>query len=154
MLIIDCHGHYTTAPAPHQAFRAAQLAWADHPTGEAPKPSAISDDAIRQSIEENQLKLQQQRHADITIFSPRASAMAHHEGNEIVSQDWTRACNDLIHRVVTLYPRNFVGVCQLPQFPGVSIRNSVAELQRCVSELGFSFFEATIHVQSMSFCGV
>ena len=26
MLIIDCHGHYTTAPDGHQAFRKAQLA--------------------------------------------------------------------------------------------------------------------------------
>ena len=25
MLIIDCHGHYTTAPERHQKFRDAQL---------------------------------------------------------------------------------------------------------------------------------
>ncbi|MGO9782852.1 MAG: hypothetical protein ACLPKE_05915 [Streptosporangiaceae bacterium] len=25
-MIIDCHGHYMTAPAPHQQFRDAQLA--------------------------------------------------------------------------------------------------------------------------------
>ena len=137
MLIIDCHGHYTTAPAPHQNFRAAQLAWAKNSVGPAPKPGFISDDEIRESIEENQLKLQRQRGADVTIFSPRASAMAHHEGNECVSQDWARACNDLIHRVVEMYPENFVGVCQLPQFPGVSVENSIAELERCVNELGF-----------------
>ena len=137
MLIIDCHGHYTTAPAPHQNFRAAQLAWAKNSVGPAPKPRFISDDEIRESIEENQLKLQRQRGADVTIFSPRASAMAHHEGNECVSQDWARACNDLIHRVVEMYPENFVGVCQLPQFPGVSVENSIAELERCVNELGF-----------------
>ena len=29
MLIIDCHGHYTTAPPGHQAFREAQLARLD-----------------------------------------------------------------------------------------------------------------------------
>jgi 4-oxalmesaconate hydratase len=38
---------------------------------------------------------------------------------------------------VDLYPENFVGVCQLPQSPGVPIANSIAELQRCVTELGF-----------------
>jgi 4-oxalmesaconate hydratase len=137
MLIIDCHGHYTTAPAPHQDFRAAQLAWAKHSIGLAPRPGDISDDAIRESIELNQLKLQRERGADLTIFSPRASAMAPHEGNEQVSQDWTRANNDLIKRVVDMYPENFAGVCQLPQFPGVSIENSIAELRRCVNELGF-----------------
>jgi 4-oxalmesaconate hydratase len=137
MLIIDCHGHYTTAPAPHQDFRAAQLAWARDPAGPAPRPGAISDDEIRESIELNQLKLQRERGADVTIFSPRASAMAPHEGNEQVSQDWTRANNDLIKRVVDMYPENFVGVCQLPQFPGVGIENSIAELRRAVTELGF-----------------
>jgi 4-oxalmesaconate hydratase len=30
-----------------------------------------------------------------------------------------------------------VGVCQLPQSPGVPPRNSIAELERCVNELGF-----------------
>jgi 4-oxalmesaconate hydratase len=73
----------------------------------------------------------------MTIFSPRASTMAHHVGDEAVSQAWTRRCNDLIKRVVDLYPETFIGVCQLPQSPGVSIAHSIAELERCVTELGF-----------------
>jgi 4-oxalmesaconate hydratase len=137
MLIIDCHGHYTTAPAAHQAFRDRQMARIKDPGAPAPLPARIGDDEIRETIETHQLKLQKQRGADITIFSPRASAMAHHVGDESVSQTWTRACNDLIKRVTDLYPDNFVGVCQLPQSPGVPIANSIAELTRCVSELGF-----------------
>ena len=137
MLIIDCHGHYTTAPDAHQRFRDQQLAKLKDPLAPAPTPASISDDEIRETIEKNQLKLQKQRGADITIFSPRASAMAHHVGDEAVSQQWTRACNDLIKRVVDLYPQNFVGVCQLPQSPGVPISHSVQELERSVKELGF-----------------
>jgi 4-oxalmesaconate hydratase len=137
VLIIDCHGHYTTAPAAHQSFRDRQLAWLENPALPAPKPAQISDDEIRDTIEANQLRLQRQRGADLTIFSPRASAMAHHIGNEAISLTWTRACNDLIRRVVELYPENFAGVCQLPQSPGVPIANSIAELGRCVNELGF-----------------
>jgi len=38
----------------------------------------ISDDQIRDSLENAQLKLQRARGTDLTIFSPRASAMAHH----------------------------------------------------------------------------
>jgi len=135
-LIIDCHGHYTTAPEPHQEFRESQLdAFA---SGKAlPEIPIISDDEIRESIELNQLKLLRERGADMTIFSPRASAMAHHLGDNAVSQQWTEACNNLIKRVVDLYPDYFAGVCQLPQSPGVSIENSIAELERCVSELGF-----------------
>jgi 4-oxalmesaconate hydratase len=137
-MIIDCHGHYTTAPSPLQAFRDQQLAAA---TGRAEPPSVaglkISDDQIRESLENAQLRFQRERGTDVTIFSPRASAMAHHVGDENISSTWARVCNDLIHRVCTLYPRNFVGVCQLPQVPGVPPANCVAELERCVKELGF-----------------
>jgi 4-oxalmesaconate hydratase len=136
-MIIDCHGHYTTAPEPHQKFRDQQLAHFKNPGTPAPVKARISDDEIRETIEKNQLKLQRERGADITVFSPRASAMAHHVGDESVSQAWTEACNDLIKRVIDLYPENFVGVCQLPQSPGVPIAHSIRELERCVGDLGF-----------------
>ncbi|MDH4108403.1 MAG: amidohydrolase [Gammaproteobacteria bacterium] len=136
-MIIDCHGHYTTAPEPHQKFREAQLAHFRDPTLPKPGPARISDDQIRETIENNQLKLQRARGADMTLFSPRASAMAHHLGDAAVSKTWSRACNDLIKRVVDLYPENFVGGCQLPQSPGVPISDSIEELERCVNELGF-----------------
>jgi 4-oxalmesaconate hydratase len=136
-MIIDCHGHYTTAPNPHQDYRAAQMARLQDPSLPEPQSAIISDDQIRESIELNQLKLLRERGADMTIFSPRASTMAHHVGDEQVSQTWTAACNNLIARVVELFPEQFIGVCQLPQSPGVPIENSIAELERCVSELGF-----------------
>ena len=137
-MIIDCHGHYTTAPGELQKFRDAQIAGLKDSSLAAPSDKLnISDDQIRASLEGAQLKLQRERGTDLTIFSPRASAMAHHIGNEATSLKWTRICNDLIHRVCTLYPENFVGVCQLPQSPGVAPVNSSAELERCVKELGF-----------------
>jgi 4-oxalmesaconate hydratase len=136
-MIIDCHGHYTTAPAAHQKFRDAQIAGLKDPSAPAAKAGAISDDEIRETIEKNQLRLQRQRGSDLTLFSPRASAMGHHIGDEAISSAWARANNDLIKRVVDLYPENFAGVCQLPQSPGVPIANSVAELERCVRELNF-----------------
>jgi len=71
MLIIDCHGHYTTAPHAHQQFRDEQLARLKDPSLSVPSPARISDDEIRETIENNQLKLQRERGADITIFSPR-----------------------------------------------------------------------------------
>jgi 4-oxalmesaconate hydratase len=136
-MIIDCHGHYTTAPKPLQDFRDAQIKAFDSGSSTTPPAPQFSDDEIRKSLEGAQLKLQRERGADLTIFSPRASAMAHHIGDERVSAAWTRECNDLIARVVGLYPDNFVGVCQLPQSPGAPPANSVAELKRCVNELGF-----------------
>lgn len=135
-MIIDCHGHYTTAPEPHQLFREAQLE-AYRSGKPLPGVPHISDDEISESVEKNQLRLLKERGADMTIFSPRASAMAHHLGDRAVSEQWTSACNDLIKRVVDLYPDYFIGVCQLPQSPNVSIEHSVAELERSVNELGF-----------------
>ena len=136
-MIIDCHGHYTTAPAQLQNYRDGQLDSYKDPTKPLPELETISDDEIRESIEQNQLKLIEARGLDLTIFSPRASAMAHHLGDAQISSDWTKICNDLIARVVGLFPDNFIGVCQLPQSPNVSIENSVRELERCVNELGF-----------------
>ena len=137
-MIIDCHGHYTTAPEPLQDFRDAQIKALDDATLLATLTGPnISDDQIRDSLEGAQLKLQRERGSDLTIFSPRASAMAHHIGDEAVSLRWSQICNDLIARVVSLYPDNFVGVCQLPQSPGVPPAHSARELERCVNELGF-----------------
>jgi 4-oxalmesaconate hydratase len=135
-LVIDCHGHYTTAPAPHNEWREAQKAGFKSGAPVPPYPT-ISDDEIRETIEQNQLRLIRERGADMTIFSPRASAMAHHIGDAAVSKAWARANNDLIKRVVDLFPETFVGVCMLPQSPDTDLATSVAELERCVTELGF-----------------
>ncbi len=136
-MIIDCHGHYTTAPSGLEAWRKRQIAALGDPS-KAPGVSelVITDAEIRASLENAQLKMQRERGTDLTIFSPRASFMAHHIGNEATSRDWSRLCNDLVHRVCQLYPDNFVGVCQLPQSPGVRPERSIPELERCVNELG------------------
>ncbi len=85
-MIIDCHGHYTTAPAAHDRWREAQTA-AFKAGGDVNLAYPdISDDEIRETIEMNQLRLLRERGADLTVFSPRASAMAHHVGDEVVSQ--------------------------------------------------------------------
>jgi 4-oxalmesaconate hydratase len=137
-MIIDCHGHYTTAPKELEAYRKRQVDGLSDPSHVAAKGTLnISDDQIRESIDKNQLKLQRERGTDVTIFSPRAAGMGHHLGNATTSLHWAQTCNDLIHRVCTLYPDNFVGVCQLPQTTGVPPTNCVEELERCVKELGF-----------------
>src|SRR5688572_12146854 len=138
-MIIDCHGHYTTAPKQLQDYRESQMAeLKTQPLPARTKASlSITDDEIRESLEGAQLKFQRERGTDVTIFSPRASAMGHHIGDATTSLHWTQHCNDLIHRVCTLYPKNFVGVCQLPQTIGVSPASCVEELERCVNEFGF-----------------
>jgi 4-oxalmesaconate hydratase len=135
-MVIDCHGHYTTAPKELQTFRDAQIAGLKDPSMSAPGPVTVSDDQLRESVQP-QLKFQTDRGTDVTIFSPRASAMAHHIGDARTSLGWSRQCNDLIHRVCELFPQNFVGVCQLPQTPSDPLANCIAELERCVNDFGF-----------------
>ncbi|TXH70583.1 MAG: amidohydrolase, partial [Thiothrix sp.] len=138
-LIIDCHGHYTTAPDELGNYREQQKkdVKAD-PLFEHVKGMVnISDDQIRDSLEGAQLKLQRERGTDIAIFSPRASWMGHHLGNQSTSQFWTEHCNDLIYRITNLYPQNFIGAAQLPQSPQADLQASAQELERCVTELGF-----------------
>ena len=135
-LVIDCHGHYTVLPKAHDAWREEQKA-AFKAGQPAPPYPEISDDEIRETIEANQLRLIKERGADLTIFSPRASAMAPHVGDQSVAVKWAQVCNDLIGRVVGLFPETFAGVCMLPQSPEADMTSSVAELRRCVSELGF-----------------
>ncbi|MDA0228236.1 MAG: amidohydrolase, partial [Proteobacteria bacterium] len=80
-MVIDVHGHYTTAPAALGAWRDLQIAALTDPAVQAdPKTLRISDDEIRESIETNQLAKMRERGSDVTIFSPRASFMAHHIG--------------------------------------------------------------------------
>lgn len=138
-MIIDCHGHYTTAPKELGDYREAQKkALEQDPLAVGEKGLlSINDDQIRESLESAQLKLQRERGTDLTLFSPRASWMGHHVGNEHTSKFWTEHCNELIYRISKLYPENFVGVAQLPQSPGVSVENCVVELERCVNEFGF-----------------
>src|SRR5580698_148388 len=136
-MIIDIHGHYTTEPQVVFQFRDKQLAGlADSTRRPTSTELGISDEALLKSVE-RQLAFQKERGSDLTIFSPRASGMAHHVGTEAVSQEWTSLSNDLIHRICTLLPDNFAAVGQLPQFPGVSPKNCIPELERLVNQLGF-----------------
>jgi 4-oxalmesaconate hydratase len=114
-MIIDCHGHYTTEPKDLLRWRKEQVENVKEAAKQPAKASLkVSDDEIRESLEGAQLKLQRERGTDVTIFSPRAMGMSHHIGDYNVSLTWSQLCNEMIHRVCTLYPDNFIGVCQLP----------------------------------------
>ncbi|MFF5563055.1 amidohydrolase family protein [Streptomyces sp. NPDC012623] len=136
-MIIDCHGHYTTAPPALAEWRNRQIAGLTDPAL-APDPAdlRISDDELRRSVEDNQLRLMDERGIDMTVFSPRASFMAHHIGDFPTSARWAALCNELIARVCALYPDRFAPAAMLPQSPGADPATCVPELVRCVEEYG------------------
>jgi 4-oxalmesaconate hydratase len=136
-VIIDVHGHYTTAPKALEAWRSRQIAGITDPSA---KPRVadlkISDDEIRETIETNQLAQMKARGSDLTIFSPRASFMAHHVGDFQVSSTWAAICNELCFRVSRLFPAHFVPAAMLPQSPGVPLETCIPELERSVMQYG------------------
>ena len=136
--VIDCHGHYTKEPPAMLAWRRRQIDAINDPAqSQSPSALKVSDDEIRDSLSGLNVRLQRERGITMTLFAPRAGGMGHHIGDARTSLDWSLVSNDMIHRIATLMPQNFVGVCQLPQTPGVSPKNCTAELERCVTELGF-----------------
>lgn len=136
-MIIDIHGHYTTAPPALGQWRDRQVAAVADGTAEPdPADLRISDDELRESIEANQLKVMDERGIDLTVFSPRASFMAHHIGGFETSAAWARICNDLCHRVSDLFPERFAPAVMLPQSPGVDPATCVDEIKRAATELG------------------
>jgi 4-oxalmesaconate hydratase len=137
-MIIDCHGHYTTAPKALEEWRNKQIANLNSPElGPKVSDLKISDDELRESIEVNQLAKMQERGIDLTIFSPRASFMAHHIGDFNTSATWAAICNELCYRISTLFPDQFMGAAMLPQSPGVDPKSCIRELEKCIKDYGF-----------------
>ena len=68
-MIIDCHGHYTTAPSELGDYRENQKnALSKNKENQVEKGEIrISDDQIRESLENKQLKLQKERGTDLTL---------------------------------------------------------------------------------------
>ena len=67
-MIIDCHGHFTTAPKELQAFRDEQIEGLKHPEqARSKRPLTITDDQLREAVQP-QLKFQSDRGTDVTIF--------------------------------------------------------------------------------------
>ena len=93
--------------------------------GQRARRSATTNCAKASST--NQLKKMQERGSDLTIFSPRASFMAHHIGDFKVSSTWAAICNELCYRVSRLFPDHFIGAAMLPQSPGVDPRTCIPE---------------------------
>ena len=138
-MIIDCHGHYTTAPKELEAFRQKQIAELKEPSSSRSKGAiSITDDEIRETIDKAQLKLQRERGTDVTIFSPRAAGMAHHLGDATTSLHWSeRVQRPDPPRLHALSRRTSSASASCRSRPACRRPTASPELERCVNELGF-----------------
>ncbi len=137
-MIIDIHAHFT-APAELYAYRANILAARSRPRGRLKLDDELIIAALNKPIHGGTSHLQQldEVGTDRQIISPRPYQLMHSEKPERLVHAYCEACNDLTARQVKLFPDRFIGMASLPQNMGVSPKNSIAELERCVRELGF-----------------
>lgn len=127
--VIDIHGHLSSPPAV-RAF-AFNLTAFRNPGDRL----TLSDEDARPAMERH-LRMLDARNIDVQLLSARPVAMLHWEQPRIVAS-WTRTTNDLIAQQCRLRPDRFAGVAQLPQSVEEDTSNCLAELERCVRDLGF-----------------
>jgi 4-oxalmesaconate hydratase len=132
-MIIDVHGHFTTAPSQLDAYRGRQLSALNRPSRGR---LLITDDELRISLIPVIQQLDDRGIASL-IFSPRASGMGHEIGSFATSRYWSEHNNDLIYRATQMYPGRLIPAGQLPQSPGVTPASCIDELERIVTQLGF-----------------
>ena len=131
-MIIDSHAHVVMPP---QSFRfMAELIGG---RGNPSVPPKIPDEAVRKVAEEI-VGIMDSVGTDMQFISPRPYLQMHSVKPARVTELWTRHCNDIIARVVGMFPDRFRGVAGLPQYMHESpAERCVAELERCVNQLGF-----------------
>jgi 4-oxalmesaconate hydratase len=137
-MIIDIHAHFT-APPELFAYKSNLLAG----RGESINKLKLKDEKIVAALNEpvhggtSHLEQLKEVGTDMQIISPRPYQLMHSEKPEKIVRAFTVACNDLTYRQTQLFPDKFIGMACLPQNLGVSPKNSLEELERCVKELGF-----------------
>jgi predicted TIM-barrel fold metal-dependent hydrolase len=128
--VIDVHGHMSTPPQ----FRAyAYNLIALRTPGEGGLD--LSEEAMEGPLKRH-LRMLDERGIDVQMISARPVAYMHWEAAFLV-ENWSRVTNDIIAKQCRMYPDRYRGIAQLPQNSRIDTGNCVAELERCVNELGF-----------------
>jgi len=127
--VIDVHGHMTTPP--HFRGHLGGMISLNTPG----RKLELSDEQLA-NAQKSHLKGMDERNIDVQLLGPRPVAMWHWT-RPFLQEAICRLTNDVIARIVKLHPDRFLGMAQLPQSAELDTRNCLAELERCVKELGF-----------------
>src|SRR5689334_1152812 len=127
--VIDVHGHMSTPP--HFRGHLGGMVSLNTPN----RKLDISDELL-ENAQKAHLKGMDERKIDVRLLGARPVAMWHWT-RQFLQEAICRVTNDTIARIVKLHPDRFVGMAQLPQNATLDTKTCVAELERCVKELGF-----------------
>jgi len=138
-MIIDCHGH-VSPPAELWAYKASILS---HRGEHGRRINEITDAEILHYA--NKVEMAPCGHmdmlhrvgTDMQMLSPRPFQMMHSMKPNRVVHWFTEETNNIIARQTQLFPKTFRGVCGLPQSPGISPKDCLPYLEKCVKEQGF-----------------
>ncbi len=134
-MIIDVHNHIV-AGGELGAYQAGLIASAGFHGKGSP---GITEESIKKARwrGHSHAEVLQEVGTDWAFISPRPYTMMHSMKPEKIVRWYCEAVNDTIALQVKLEPNRFRGIGGLPQCAGVSPKNSLDELDRCVNELGF-----------------
>jgi 4-oxalmesaconate hydratase len=137
-MIIDCHGHYTTAPAALGDWRNRQIAGIKDPAA-MPRVAElkISDDELRESIETNQLRLMKRARLGPDHLQPARQLHGAPHRRLPGLQHLGRHLQRAVPPRQPAVSRHFIGAAMLPQSPGVDPASCIPELEKCVRDYGF-----------------
>ena len=131
-MIIDAHAHISGPDRVWEHFRE----FAGLAPGAKPAPLDLTDDEIEASLTD-QLQASAAVGTDVQFVVGRPWAVPTAFRRESAVMYMTQQINDMFARCVRLHPDRLVGMATLPQVAGVSPRNCVEELERCVEQHGF-----------------
>jgi len=134
-MIIDSHQHFVRlAKHPEvEGYREAQLSGRD-----AGDPPEVSDATVTQTIQ-TVLGLMEKRNIDMAFASPRAKAMATHDGTVEQNAVWADLNNSLVLRACQLNQGRFAPVGMLGQHPTSPADRIAKQMERWAGE-GFVAF--------------
>lgn len=132
MTVIDSHAHIS-APAAMFAYQSRLIVSGGYPI---PKAPTITDQQHTDAMA-NHINRLDEHGTDLQLLSPRPFHMMHSIGPRRIVEAWTTFVNDNIAQQISLFPSRFRGVAALPQFRDEDPAGAIAELVRCVEELGF-----------------
>ncbi|MTV27508.1 amidohydrolase [Nitriliruptoraceae bacterium ZYF776] len=140
-MLIDVHGH-VTAPDELYVYKAGLVS---HRGAHGRGGVRVSDDRIIEAIKAPNAHFGNRSHlehldaagVDVQLISPRPYQMMHSEAPGKIVRWFVEETNDIIKRNVELTDGRFQGVAGLPQNVELGVDAWVAELRRCVQDLGF-----------------
>jgi len=131
--ILDMHAH-TNAPPELYAYKSGLLSSRGYHGKGNP---GVSDERLEEATQRG-LKIMDSVGTDMQFLSPRPFQLMHAEKPASIVHSWNEVNNDIIGRVVKAHPDRYAGICGLPHVSGEKdSAHVVAELERCVKELGF-----------------